>query len=620
MTRSDLLAIGLVSLLAKASIGAAAIDSCEPIPFPGAFDDEQSLPCQGWNYDQQQDFWFLPQGSQIIPYQWFIALKQKGNDQDFTDPTYVNKFRYLPQVATPNNPDALPVDFTKGLTLGSDWYKSKANNWLGINCAACHTNQVEYTIDDKTHKFLIDGGPAMGDFEEFFVALALALEDTLNDSRKFITFADAVIDQKDGGATTRAELKKDLADVVAVRKFWNARNDGEYKYGFGRIDAIGAILNEVTVTAMGIDGNEKTANAPVNPPFIWNTPQYDFVQWDGRIYNRNSNGAGALGRNVGEVIGVFGDLQLNPSANVAKEGHTTSVKFKELGVLEDLLWELRSPKMPAVLRGEDKDTTVGAAIFATTCANCHKPIDEDSKLEFSASLIPVGSIDFSPLGLPVITPIGLGTDILRAKNFVTSLAQTGKYAGLPNLDSDVTVTQPINVRTRNLSGENESIEQRTIWRRTTITPFNSSAKLLRFAVAGSLAYELRTNPAEFFSVLHAGRPVPREYMKQNKPNPCNDRGFPAICYKARSLNGIWATGPFLHNGSVRTLKQVITGKRDATFKVGSREYDVAELGFVNEGEFEFDTSLPGNSNDGHLYGVHLNENQVDQLLNYLKSI
>ncbi|MCI5168323.1 MAG: hypothetical protein D3903_20085 [Candidatus Electrothrix sp. GM3_4] len=46
-------------------------------------------------------------------------------------------------------------------------------------------------------------------------------------------------------------------------------------------------------------------NAPVSYPFLWDTPQADYVQWNGISANA---GLGPIGRNVGEVIGVFGTL------------------------------------------------------------------------------------------------------------------------------------------------------------------------------------------------------------------------------------------------------------------------------------------------------------------------
>ena len=91
--------------------------------------------------------------------------------------------------------------------------------------------------------------------------------------------------------------------MIGIRQAWNDRNRGDHPYGFARLDAIGAIFNEVTVSAMHVPGNRKSANAPVSYPFIWDTPQHDRVQWNGSVENA---GPGALGRNVGEVLGVFG--------------------------------------------------------------------------------------------------------------------------------------------------------------------------------------------------------------------------------------------------------------------------------------------------------------------------
>ena len=96
----------------------------------------------------------------------------------------------------------------------------------------------------------------------------------------------------------------------------------------------------------------------------------------------------------------------------------------------------------------------------------------------------------------------------------------------------------------------------------------------------------------------------------------------------RSLNGIWATAPYLHNGSVRTMRQLLlpVGSRDTTFRVGSREYDPKVMGFENEGEFELNTELPGNlriGHDGPAYGNQAFKDDPDLLraiLEYLKTL
>ena len=82
-----------------------------------------------------------------------------------------------------------------------------------------------------------------------------------------------------------------------------------------------------------------------------------------------------------------------------------------------------------------------------------------------------------------------------------------------------------------------------------------------------------------------------------------------LAYKARPLDGIWATAPYLHNGSVPNLYQLLLPAKDRvkTFYVGTRDFDPLNVGFSTDnrpGASVFDTSLPGNSNAGHdAYGT-----------------
>jgi hypothetical protein len=96
-------------------------------------------------------------------------------------------------------------------------------------------------------------------------------------------------------------------------------------------------------------------------------------------------------------------------------------------------------------------------------------------------------------------------------------------------------------------------------------------------------------------------------------------------YKARPLSGIWASAPYLHNGSVPTLAQLLepAPQRAAKFWVGGREFDPVAVG--NEsgegpGRSLLDTALPGNSNTGHEFGTTLPEAEKRALLEYLKSL
>jgi hypothetical protein len=93
-------------------------------------------------------------------------------------------------------------------------------------------------------------------------------------------------------------------------------------------------------------------------------------------------------------------------------------------------------------------------------------------------------------------------------------------------------------------------------------------------------------------------------------------------YWAASLDGVWARAPYLHNGSVRTMQELLTPPADRaqSFHRGSHEYDEAQMGYADAGDYVFDTSASGNSNSGHDYGTHLSDAEKRELLEYLKSL
>ena len=98
-----------------------------------------------------------------------------------------------------------------------------------------------------------------------------------------------------------------------------------------------------------------------------------------------------------------------------------------------------------------------------------------------------------------------------------------------------------------------------------------------------------------------------------------------LAYKARPLNGIWATAPFLHNGSVPNLYELLlpAEQRSRTFYVGSWKFDPEKVGYISRNgrkAYKFDTTLPGNSNAGHEYGTDLSEEQRRDLLEFLKTL
>jgi hypothetical protein len=93
-------------------------------------------------------------------------------------------------------------------------------------------------------------------------------------------------------------------------------------------------------------------------------------------------------------------------------------------------------------------------------------------------------------------------------------------------------------------------------------------------------------------------------------------------YWAATLGGVWARSPYLHNGSVRTMQDLLTApaQRAKTFHRGSQDYDANQMGYTDGGLYVFDTAGEGNSNAGHDYGTKLSAVQKRELMEYLKTL
>lgn len=129
----------------------------------------------------------------------------------------------------------------------------------------------------------------------------------------------------------------------------------------------------------------------------------------------------------------------------------------------------------------------------------------------------------------------------------------------------------------------------------------------------SYTYELNENQ----NTLYAG--YPWRFTHFRKTNG----------YGNMPLDGVWLRAPFLHNGSVPTLRDLFEtpDKRPKDYYRGYDVFDPVKLGFVtNVSEengrkfFKYDTSVPGNSNAGHLYGTDLTAEEKDALVEYMKKL
>src|SRR5258708_7329896 len=152
---------------------------------------------QGWSQADRDIFYTTSQGSRIIPYAWFKALRRLDVDEPFAG-DQLRRYGYLPNDRSTRNPEGLPVGFVVDA--------SATPPALGMTCAACHTGQLEYQKDGVTRALRLDGAPTNAVFQSFLTDLTAALRATLTQDDRFTTFAKSVLGT--GYSPTRAAHPK----------------------------------------------------------------------------------------------------------------------------------------------------------------------------------------------------------------------------------------------------------------------------------------------------------------------------------------------------------------------------------------------------------------------------
>jgi hypothetical protein len=418
----------LGSLSRGIALGVAIVAS---VPARGA--DISDLLDQNWSAEDKIAWYESTQGSRLIPLQWLKSLEQAGAGQlPFLSDDHLRALRYLPRDMKSRN-ERLPLGFTvdasddgrlKLTRLRWKAGQGPTEEWVGMTCAACHTAAISY----KGATLTVDGGPTLADFQTFIEDLNKALAETKDDAAKFERFAKAVLRGEDND-TNRTMLQESLTQLLHNQQAISDLNKTDLRYGFGRLDAIGNILNKIAFVSGAPNPRANPADAPVSYPFLWNTPQHNFVEWNGLADNHRALGfdIGALGRNTGEVIGVFGDIETRQDPGIA--GFHSSADVGNLVRLENLLSKLRPPQWPTAALGAPSSDAAhgverGRKLYGDLCSNCHKLLsdrtDLDTPIEAHMSPLLPGSGDEPPTG----------TDPWMACNAVMFSGPTGNLKGL----------------------------------------------------------------------------------------------------------------------------------------------------------------------------------------------
>jgi hypothetical protein len=558
----------------------------DPWPDPGG--NRLNL-AQCWEKKDLTRFYTTSLGTQLVLYKLVVPLKLAVPDKAdpaklvltdepfFTKPHIEDRWRFLALEPSDwdESSDVNKTDIEDGWPVGfviDDRTFGKPEwqgKWIGPTCAACHTGQVEY----QGKKLRVAGGPAMADVDLFLQDLKNSLvalhEDGVKGGGKFKEYAERYT--KRFGPKEQSHLLSEVQEAMNSRIGWHQRNDPPLPHGNGRLDAFGEIYNEImAMTELKSVGDIKT-DAPVSLPFLWDFSHHNVTQWNG------SAPVIPLAFNVAGALAIF--AKYDHKAGWFEDPSTARLPI--LRKMQQLLDRLRSPRWPQNILGpiDEKRAEAGKTLFQSKCQICHAIQERTQPLKpLKVAMIKTGE-STTIIDGEVLPP--LYTESKMTENAQKAELMDAKGKKMKASDKLVSATKDI-ILSSSHPGE--------------------GVVLLAEAVSAVFRWWSDLSP---------------------EPSPA---------YKARPLDGIWATAPYLHNGSVQNLYELLLpqGKRTKQFCVGNREFDPKHVGFVMTTETEcsaknlfwLDTTQEGNHNTGHdgpRFGVDSDE-QIGELVEYLKTL
>jgi hypothetical protein len=586
----------------------------------------------GLSQQQRQSFYHLSQGSEILP--WILLTAVDIKDPGSSKPFAENLARYglLPD---PARDDGLPVGLTvttNPFTFGMDF--------VGITCAACHVGELHH--DGKAVR--VDGAPNMFNLQLFYSEAVDALTAALSDRGKrwdmlkrlgrqdwqrygvaapfvrpatLVYYGANVLLHRD-----RLDARLELIKVIGVAK--EHRDQAHPTSGFGRLDAFDGTRNflftrlrkaDAGATFAVNEANLVKLDAPVKFPPLWSrkaTPpepveayrdrpgqfppvwgfkDYDWIEW-------TIDTDTVMERNITETLGAGATVVLDP--RLAGSLFDSSIPITNLHTLEWLAYYIDPPRWPEASFGAIKPdlAAAGETIFRSSCAGCHE----------------YGNDQRTPAGLIRLRGMGLqaaGTDATAALRISCPVPDTGALSSL--------------IQPRSYSADDSQLLKDCAGV-TVGTAFEGAS----FARTVQAAVDGIKQKAYAAAGIDAAQQRVMEDLGRRKivtwRDTLLDSKAPYGPYAARPLYGIWAAAPFLHNGSVPTLYDLLLPpeRRPKMFALGARQYDPVKLGFAVETSCSqqdclVDTTRTGDGNGGHLWGTDLPEPDRMALLEYLKA-
>jgi hypothetical protein len=547
---------------------------------------------QGWTDEDRKIIYQQDEGAQFVPLNWFLALEQAGSSELFVKS--LNKYGFLN--GREKNSDNLtnPYDLPVGMTISEDLRTEKLygeKKWVGVNCAACHTTQVN--VNNK--RVVIDGGANMFNFNGFMKDVSRAFTSVIQDQQKWKKFEETVrSDNKEFLFERVSKLEKDLRMFLQRNQYMVTINGEKKSIDFGpeRMDGIGLPNNEQICHLDELGDlelrknyiNPKNCsglNPPTGIPHIWAAHNDEYTHFLGQIHS-------SFGRNTGQASGVLSRNWLEKGPN-GEPVYKSTANLDGLLKIEKIYGKLRAPKWEdlvaqgAVSKLDLELVKKGQFLYKKArCAECHSTQEQ----------------------YQITDPNSVGRQFWKVN--VTPYKEVGTDPGRLEAEVFYKVQIPKIYKDKYIQRFGEAD--------ITDNEMGFSQKLRTLVVIDLITNyfdEIKLNP-----------------LDKAKASSCRlpDRVQPTLGYKAQNLAGIVWSAPYLHNSSVPTLLDLLSppNTRPKTFYLGCREYDMNKVGYDckenSENSFLVDTRIPGFSNQGHDYGTNLSLEEKMALIEYIKSI
>ena len=566
--------VAVVVALVFVSGAVACSGSSEPTPAPPTSVKVSAPYTNGWSDADRRTAYHLSTGGEVLSLALLQSLERSKLPQEGADGQLVpflqnlERYGFIPDPVSSENPFGLPVGWTVTRSLLDTTVVA------GFNCTACHVGELRVGGTNVR----IDGGPNLLRINDLFKDMKTELEATVGDPQRMFRLGaslvrnheanEAKVPSGTSSGTTSERVTQKLEALSLVKASLT------YLRSMKTVSEMAAVENGAVengygrVDAFGVARNLLFGSDPRNL-----RPQNAPVSFPHMWGLRNTawlqwgaNINSVMERNIGQTLGVGARFDAN---------FTTTSRLDNLNVIEKRVYKLTPPEWRADVLGPIDRAMAdrGQPLYEKLCSNCHdRP--------FSVS--PTGLVTYQLFRLNEI-----GTSPVVATNFDRTVFTAKGERKL----ADAAFEAIEAIKQQYYKTNNISPEMQADWEGRDMRPM-------------AAAFRSTLADADKFPDSKGGR-----------------------VYPAKPLAGIWATAPYLNNGSVANMWDLLTrpDDRPKTFTVGSREYDTKTLGYRSTPDapaagplFVFDATKAGNSNAGHVYGMQMGDQDKWALIEYLK--